>query len=61
MLKRLINVWLSNLITERLLASPLFHRMAARTHFHVSNITDKGIVCIYLTSVTTDKKKKKKN
>ncbi|KAI8883951.1 hypothetical protein K501DRAFT_313598 [Backusella circina FSU 941] len=42
MFKRLLNVWLSNLITDRLLASPLFHRMAARTHYHVSNITERG-------------------
>ncbi|KAL1928253.1 hypothetical protein VTP01DRAFT_3169 [Rhizomucor pusillus] len=42
MFQRLIQYWVSNFITERLLASPLFHRMAARTHQHVSSITNKG-------------------
>ncbi|KAI8394200.1 uncharacterized protein BYT42DRAFT_591598 [Radiomyces spectabilis] len=42
MFQRLVNFWLSSFVTERLLASPLFHRMAQKTHQHVSSITDKG-------------------
>ncbi|ORY93435.1 hypothetical protein BCR43DRAFT_478511 [Syncephalastrum racemosum] len=42
MFQRLVNFWLSSFITERLLASPTFHRMAAKTHQHVSTITNKG-------------------
>lgn len=42
MFQRLIQYWVSNFITERLLASPTFHRMAAKTHQHVSSITNKG-------------------
>lgn len=43
MFQKIVNFWFSSFITERLLASPLFNRMAAKTHHHVSNITDKGI------------------
>ncbi|KAI7866358.1 hypothetical protein BDF14DRAFT_855509 [Spinellus fusiger] len=42
MFQKLANFWLSSFVTERLLASPLFHRMAARTHQKVSSVTDKG-------------------
>ncbi|KAI8887656.1 hypothetical protein K501DRAFT_242156 [Backusella circina FSU 941] len=42
MFQKIVNFWFSSFITERLLASPLFNRMAAKTHHHVSNITDKG-------------------
>ena len=42
MFQKIVNFWFSSFVTERLLASPLFNRMAAKTHHHVSNITDKG-------------------
>ncbi|KAI9021706.1 hypothetical protein J3Q64DRAFT_1745159 [Phycomyces blakesleeanus] len=42
MFQRIANFWLSSFVTERLLASPLFHRMAAKTHQHVSTVTEKG-------------------
>ncbi|KAI8975284.1 hypothetical protein BDF20DRAFT_822806 [Mycotypha africana] len=42
MFQKLVNYWMSTFITERLLASPLFNRMAAKTHQHVSTITNKG-------------------
>lgn len=43
MFQKIVNFWFSSFVTERLLASPLFNRMAAKTHHHVSNITDKGM------------------
>ncbi|KAG1469638.1 hypothetical protein G6F56_003142 [Rhizopus delemar] len=42
MFQKIVNFWFSSFITERLLASPLFNRMAAKTHHHVSNVTNKG-------------------
>ncbi|ORE09175.1 hypothetical protein BCV72DRAFT_71400 [Rhizopus microsporus var. microsporus] len=42
MFQKIVNFWFSSFITERLLASPLFNRMAAKTHQHVSTITEKG-------------------
>ncbi|SAL98662.1 hypothetical protein [Absidia glauca] len=42
MFQRIINFWVQTFVTERLLASPLFHRMAAKTHHHVSSLTEKG-------------------
>ncbi|KAI8370810.1 hypothetical protein EDC96DRAFT_573460 [Choanephora cucurbitarum] len=42
MFQKIVNFWFSSFITERLLASPIFNRMAAKTHQHVSTITDKG-------------------
>ncbi|CEG71505.1 hypothetical protein CU097_005473 [Rhizopus azygosporus] len=42
MFQKIVNFWFSSFITERLLASPLFNRMAAKTHHHVSTITEKG-------------------
>ncbi|KAI8981430.1 hypothetical protein BDB01DRAFT_794077 [Pilobolus umbonatus] len=42
MFQRIVNFWFSSFITERLLASPLFNRVAAKTHQHVSTIADKG-------------------
>jgi hypothetical protein len=42
MFQKLANFWFSSFVTERLLASPLFNRMAAKTHQHVSTITNKG-------------------
>ncbi|KAG2211550.1 hypothetical protein INT46_006566 [Mucor plumbeus] len=42
MFQKIVNFWFSSFVTERLLASPLFNRMAQKTHHHVSNITDKG-------------------
>ncbi|KAI9307433.1 hypothetical protein BJ944DRAFT_176529 [Cunninghamella echinulata] len=42
MFQRLVNFWVQTFVTERLLASPLFHRMAAKTHKHVSTITEQG-------------------
>lgn len=44
MFQKIVNFWFSSFITERLLSSPLFNRMAAKTHHHVSNITDKGML-----------------
>ena len=40
--QRIVNYWVSTFITEKLLSSPTFHRMAATTHKHVSNATNKG-------------------
>ncbi|KAI8146480.1 hypothetical protein BJV82DRAFT_533717 [Fennellomyces sp. T-0311] len=40
--QRIVNYWVSTFITEKLLSSPTFHRMAATTHKHVSNATSKG-------------------
>jgi hypothetical protein len=42
MFQKIVNFWFSSFVTERLLASPLFNRMAAKTHHHVSKVTDKG-------------------
>ncbi|KAI7902398.1 uncharacterized protein BX663DRAFT_473559 [Cokeromyces recurvatus] len=42
MFQRIVNFWFSSFITERLLASPLFNRIAAKTHQHVSSVTEKG-------------------
>lgn len=42
MFQKIANFWFSSFVTERLLASPLFNKMAQKTHHHVSNITDKG-------------------
>lgn len=42
--QRIVNYWVSTFITEKLLSSPAFHRMAATTHKHVSNVTNKGKV-----------------
>ncbi|RUS22594.1 hypothetical protein BC937DRAFT_88355 [Endogone sp. FLAS-F59071] len=51
MLQKLVNYWANQLITEKvaniwhwssLLQSPLFNRMAATTHHHVSKLTDSG-------------------
>lgn len=42
MFQKIVNFWFSSFVTERLLASPLFNRMAQKTHHHVSSITDKG-------------------
>ncbi|KAI9321386.1 hypothetical protein BX666DRAFT_2023526 [Dichotomocladium elegans] len=42
MFQRIVNFWVSTFITEKLLSSPTFHRMAAKTHHHVSNVTNKG-------------------
>ncbi|KAI9471008.1 MAG: hypothetical protein EXX96DRAFT_597679 [Benjaminiella poitrasii] len=42
MFQRIVNFWFSSFITERLLASPLFNRIASKTHQHVSSITEKG-------------------
>lgn len=41
--QRIVNYWVSTFITEKLLSSPAFHRMAATTHKHVSNVTNKGM------------------
>jgi hypothetical protein len=46
MFQRIINFWVQTFVTERLLASPLFHRMAAKTHHHVSSLTEKGKLSI---------------
>ncbi|KAI9314192.1 hypothetical protein BX666DRAFT_1863365 [Dichotomocladium elegans] len=40
--QRIVNYWVSTFITERLLSSPTFHRVAAKTHQHVSTMTNKG-------------------
>ncbi|KAI9495726.1 hypothetical protein BDB00DRAFT_813262 [Zychaea mexicana] len=40
--QRIVNYWVSTFITEKLLSSPTFHRMAATTHKHVSGVTNKG-------------------
>ncbi|KAI8072925.1 hypothetical protein BC940DRAFT_291944 [Gongronella butleri] len=42
MFQKLVNFWVQTFVTERLLASPLFHRMAARTHQQVSSIQQTG-------------------
>ncbi|KAI8088636.1 uncharacterized protein BX664DRAFT_330983 [Halteromyces radiatus] len=42
MFQRLVNFWVQTFVTERLLASPTFHRIAAKTHQHVSSLTEKG-------------------
>jgi hypothetical protein len=42
MFQKIVNFWFSSFITERLLASPLFNRMAATTHKHVSSVTNQG-------------------
>ncbi|KAI9283381.1 hypothetical protein BY458DRAFT_496357 [Sporodiniella umbellata] len=42
MFQKLANFWFSSFITERLLASPLFNRIAAKTHHHVSNVSEQG-------------------
>ncbi|KAI9336580.1 hypothetical protein BD770DRAFT_448694 [Pilaira anomala] len=42
MFQKIVNFWMSSFVTERLLASPLFNKMAQKTHHHVSTLTDKG-------------------
>ncbi|KAG2230516.1 hypothetical protein BDF21DRAFT_347738 [Thamnidium elegans] len=42
MFQKIVNFWFSSFVTERLLASPLFNKVAQKTHHHVSTITDKG-------------------
>ncbi|ORX62104.1 hypothetical protein DM01DRAFT_356924 [Hesseltinella vesiculosa] len=42
MFQRIVNFWAQTFVTERLLASPLFHRLAARTHQKVSSIQQAG-------------------
>ncbi|KAI9142396.1 hypothetical protein BKA69DRAFT_1166011 [Paraphysoderma sedebokerense] len=43
MLSRFFRYWTSQYITEKLLASPSFHRFAARTHQKVTEISERGI------------------
>lgn len=47
MFQKIVNFWMSSFVTERLLASPLFNKMAQKTHHHVSTITDKGKVFFF--------------
>lgn len=42
MWNRIIQQFVSNYVTERLLASPAFHRFAARTHEKVTVIKDRS-------------------
>ncbi|KAL1921424.1 uncharacterized protein VTP21DRAFT_11140 [Calcarisporiella thermophila] len=42
MFGRLISYWANQFITERLLQSPTFHRMAAKTHEKVSKLQNQS-------------------
>ncbi|KAM3585881.1 hypothetical protein VKS41_002421 [Umbelopsis sp. WA50703] len=42
MFQRLLNFWVQSFVTERLLASKTFNQVAAKTHQHVSQLTNKG-------------------
>ncbi|KAK9765565.1 hypothetical protein K7432_005986 [Basidiobolus ranarum] len=43
MFGKLINYWANQFITEKLVSNPGFQRLAAKTHEHVSTISQKGV------------------
>ncbi|KAG0347989.1 hypothetical protein BGZ54_004738 [Gamsiella multidivaricata] len=42
MFSKLVNFWVNKAVTETLLSSPKFHEFAAKTHHHVSSISQKA-------------------
>ncbi|ORX95733.1 hypothetical protein K493DRAFT_314823 [Basidiobolus meristosporus CBS 931.73] len=43
MFGKLINYWANQFITEKLVQNAGFQRLAAKTHEHVTNISQKGV------------------
>ncbi|KAF9577192.1 hypothetical protein BGW38_007761 [Lunasporangiospora selenospora] len=50
MFSKLVNFWVNKAVTESLLSSPKFHEFAAKTHHHVTNISQKATPMIQESS-----------